>query len=320
MNTLEENELASVKRVRNRLAMTRDQDLPRILTNLLPRVLTKLAKLNPVETQSQLLGVVSHTVERILGDTAMVVPWLDRMLPFLVYDERLVRASALRLLAVGIPKCEPSTTLLTSLWRHVDQSYRRVMKDPNEETQQEWYYTSWLCLDSVAVRVNLEPMIDWDMVDFDPHTYKEPESALVASSDMIETVSSDGSGVFDFFLDIFLFQVEEVSRFFGRPMSDGLSSGGNRRMAFRRQNRRWNDHTRALMKELRYACFKYAIMPLEAGLFQGPEGSVGKRRCLILCLLMAAKNSRIGRLAADVLNHLMGRRRLEKVGPSARFC
>ena len=74
---------------------------------------------------------------------------------------------------------------------------------------------------------------------------------------------------------------------------------------------RWNENTIAYMKELKFACFQYMVVPFQTGLFQG---SIGWQRCLICVFLVMKNNSKIGRLAADCWNKVVTQQILSKQG------
>ena len=80
-------ELASLVRVRNRLAGAKDADLPRILAGLLPRLITRLEN-NFVESASpkqqtspqqthrlkardEISGILAHALERVRGNAGI---------------------------------------------------------------------------------------------------------------------------------------------------------------------------------------------------------------------------------------------------------
>jgi hypothetical protein len=152
-----ENELASLVRVRNRLALANDSNLPKILTGLLPRVLVKLeatyqlrnAKENEKcqllrsQIRGHLMGILMHALERIRGNVDMAVPWMSPVAVSLESDCRVVRMIVLSLLQAAIARCTPKTTPLTALLKAVDRCYRR-QEDLNEASRLELQTTSWL--------------------------------------------------------------------------------------------------------------------------------------------------------------------------------
>lgn len=328
-------QLASLTRVRNRLATAKDDALPKILTGLLPRLLSRLddnavALLSEADdevrlrslVQNQLLGVLSHAVERIRGNELIlhVSPWLEAILPNLEEAQRHVtRTMVTALIKVALPRVDDATLLsqtLASLFRVVDAIHRIVVSSDERSTAYELdrNNVSWLCWDVMARLYEMKPFHDIDMVDFDTATYREPVEHVGAPPVVVDVVAQDGCGVFDLFFDILMYQCEDVQRF--GAGGQGLSTSGTARMSHRYQRRRMSENARAYLRQLKFNCFQYCVSPLEQGLFQGPESSTGFKRCLMLTVIMATNNSSIGRLAADCINEYAGQKKLEKRGDS----
>ena len=323
-------DLAALIRVRNRLAKSPDDALPTILTGLLPRLLSRLDK-NAIDLlsditdeevqlrsqmQTQLLGILSHTVERIRGNELMAVPWLDAILPNLIDTKRHVtRTMIAALVKVALPRIKDNVDILSemlaSLFRVMDQLQRILMENPTDAYRMDRRSISWLCWDVIAQLYQMNPLHDPDLVDFDPNRYKAPEDVIAAPC-VVEAVTQDGAGVFDMLYDMLLYHCEE-EQLMGQQFN-GLSTEGASRICHRRgpRERRWHETSKVYLKQLKFNCFQYAVTPLEKGLFQGPEGSVNFKRCLMLNVLMATGSSKVGRLASGCLNEYMGRQGLEK--------
>lgn len=323
-----ENELASLVRVRNRLALANDSNLPKILTGLLPRVLVKLeatyqlrnAKENEKcqllrsQIRGHLMGILMHALERIRGNVDMAVPWMSPIAVSLESDCRVVRMIVLSLLQAAIARCTPKTTPLTALLKAVDRCYRR-QEDLNEASRLELQTTSWLVLDAIAIVSGLKPMIDWDMDCYNEEgrlgVYEPPqnfsEAAPLVNEDAIDAVNDDGAGVFHLMLDMMLFWPSPPSRRQWPQMnnreeatSGGISLQGRGIMTFRLKERSWNDMTRGYLRYLKAACFNVCVSKKHPCIFQGDDN--GEARALMLSVMLANGNSMVGTQANDYLN------------------
>lgn len=325
-----EKELASLVRVRNRLALTNDSALPRILTGLLPRVLTKLeatyqpqplaeneaCQLLRSQIRGHLIGVLMHALERIRGNVNLeLTPWMPAMAVSLESDCRIVRTIVLSFLQTAIPRCTPEAVPLAVLLRAVDRCYRR-QEDLSEASRLELRTTSWLLLDAIAIISGLIPMIDWDMDCYNEEgrlgCYEPPpdasETVPLVVPDAIDAVNEDGGGVFELMLNVLLFWPAAPSRRQWPQVnnreeatSGGVSLEGRGLMTFRLKERSWNDMTQGYLRYLKAACFNVCVSKVHPCLFQG--GSVGGERALMLSVMMANANfSMVGTPANAFLN------------------
>lgn len=345
------DDLASLLRVRNRLANAPDDSLPKILTGLLPRLLSRLDK-NAVallsetedeemqlrsQIQAQLVGILSHVLERMRGNESLPAPWVETIVSNLADAQRhATRTMAASLLKVGLPRIQEDSTalseILSVLFRVLDQLHRAVFLSdsiPSPASLQDRAIVSWLCLDVIAQIYHMNPMHDMDLVKFDPILYKPPEG-VVPALNVVNAVTQDGAGVFDLLYDIIVCSVE--NEFSGLSVEGysrivhrrGASVQRRRRLLVEDRNmiihrrgegvQRWSELGKAYLKHLKFNCFQYAVSPLQKGLFQGPEGSVNFKRCLILNVLMASETSETGRMASGWTNEYLSRRRLTKRG------
>jgi hypothetical protein len=325
-------ELPILNRVRMRLAQADDTAMPKILTGLLPRLLTRLDKnslalintenVNEVQLrtliQAHILGILSHAIERCSGNEYMEVPWLPSILPNLEEAQRHVTLTMLfALLKIALPRVKDSTpnvldAALACLLRVVDKIHRRMLENPTEPNRMDCRGASWLCWDIIAIMFNLGSLVDVDLVDFDPSKYREPEKEMVPTKEVLDVIHLDGAGVLALFHDVLLYQCDDVQLAF-QP-STGLSREGENRINHRlnKDRQQWSEEARHFLKQLKFSCLKYAIWPLNKGLFQGSDGSTNYKRCLLLSVLMASNNSEVGRLANDCLNEYLVRQKLEK--------
>lgn len=329
-----ESELASLVRVRNRLAQCNDTALPRVLSGLLPKALVKLeGTYAPAHTQipenetrlraqirGHLMGILMHALERIRGNIEMDTPWLSSVAVSLESDCRVVRMIALSFLQTAIPRCENNGELIpmAALLRAVDQCQHRQVEETSEASTMELRTVSWLLLDAIAVVSGLVPMVDWDLDCYNEEgrlgVYEPPKNAFdivpFLSADSIEQVSQDGVGVWDLMLDVLLFwpsppprrQWPQLNNGAVEATSGGMSVDGRCRMTFRLKERSWNDVTQGYLRYLKAACFRFCVSKEHSCLFQGNEGSVGAARALVLSTMLANGNSMVGKRASDYLN------------------
>ena len=326
-----ESELASLIRVRNRLAMSKDEALPKILTGLLPRVLSKLEATyqqqnednNTQFVRSQirghLMGILMHALERIRGNSDMSVPWMSDVAVSLESKSGVVRMLALSFLQAAVPRCRDSREAIpmASLLKAVDQCYRR-QEEGSEAGRLELRTASWLLLDAIAIVSGLVPMVDWDLDCFNEEgrlgVYEPPKEAAntlpIITPESIETVSRDGIGVWDLMLDVLLFWPTSPPRRqwplennrAAEATSGGISLEGRGRMAFRLKDRSWNDMAQGYLRCLKAACFNFCVSKEHPCIFQGEDGSVGATRALMLSVMLANVNSMVGKHANDYVN------------------
>jgi ariadne-1 len=325
------DDLASLHRVRNRLANAPDDSLPTILTGLLPRLLARLDK-NAVallseteddemqlrsQMQAQLVGILSHVIERMRGNDSLPAPWVETIVSNLADAQRHVtRTMAASLLKVGLLRIQEDSTalseILAALFGVVDQLHRTVFlanSSPTRASLMDRAIVGWLCWDVIAQIYHMNPLHDMDLVKFDPILYKPPEG-VVPAVNVVNAVTRDGAGVFDLLYDMIICPIaNEFS---------GLSIDGRNRIVHRRGGsvQRWSESAKVYLKHLKFICFHYAVSPLQKGLFQGPEGSVNFKRCLILNVLMASETSKAGRIATGWINEYVSRKRTTKRGNS----
>ena len=329
-----ESELASLVRVRNRLAQSTDTALPRILTNLLPRVLVKLeatyqqqvlenekCRLLRSQIRGHLMGVLTHALERIRGNNDVETPWISPIAVSLHSSSRVVRMITLSFLQTAIPRCaaNPDAIPMAALLKAVDQCYQRQQEEVSEASQLELRTVSWLLLDAIAIVSGLEPMVDWDLDCYNEGgrlgQYEPPRNASevvpVVTSDSIETASQGGDGVWDLMLDVLLFWPAppprhqwplQNNRMLEEATSGGISIEGRGRMTFRVKERTWNDMTQGYLRYLKAACFRFCVSKEHPCIFQGEESSAGGARALMLSVMLASANSMVGKQASDYLN------------------
>lgn len=330
-----QQDLASLIRVRNRLAQTPDIKLPHVLTGLLPRLLTRLdhntralysnTAANDAELELRqkmevhLTGMVAHTVERIRGNLHMSVPWVEPVFQVLNALETAVALTlTLTILQTALSRIDtltvrPSSASMTvSLVRFVDKLYGSMEAQRLTKSGQLHSRTAgWLFWNTIGLHSGLKALGDWDAHDWDEHcSWHDLGQASPASSKAALAVSQDGSGVMELLLDILLFWPPTTSRIIRRDEtvdnSTGLSIEGLARVNHPCKGSLWNE---VYLRQLKYACLRYAVWPLNQGILQG---AMGPDRARLLCILTVSGGSMHGRLAALLLNQYDGISRLRK--------
>jgi len=333
-----EAELASLIRVRNRLALSNDAALPKILTGLLPRVLVKLEATYQEQQQQpetddntrqvlvrsqirgHLMGILMHALERIRGNVDMGVPWMAAVAVSLESESRVVRMIVLSFLQAAIPRCQNTRDAIpmAALLKAVDRCYRR-QEEVSEANRLELRTVSWLLLDAIAIVCGLLPMVDFDLDCYNEDgrlgVYEAPKEASdtvpLVTPDSVEATSQDGAGVWDLMLDVLLFWPAppprrqwplQNHRAAAEATSGGISLEGRGRMTFRLKEQSWNDMTEGYLRYLKAACFSFCVSKEHPCIFQGEEGSAGAARALMLSVMLANVNSMVGKQANDYLN------------------
>jgi ariadne-1 len=344
-----ERELASLIRVRNRLAQTPDTKLPNILSGLLHRLLVRLdlntralyasASTRPhtldersvalrEQIQMQLTGTIAHAVERIRGSRDMpTFPWMESVLAVLYSMESSVALTlTLTCLQTGLPRYKHASSNSISLnvaplILCVDQLHGKIRNETQQQpvtksNQLHSRTAGWLFWNAIALQSGLKAFVDWDTEAWDESaSWNDLEEAPAASLGAAEAVARDGSGVMELLLDMLLFwPPASSSRRRERETVDnstGLSIEGLARINHLSKGSTWND---IYLRQLKYVCLRYAVWPLQQGLLRGPAGLDRSR---LLCVLTTSGGSAHGRLAASLLNQCDGTSRLQKRGNNA---
>ena len=324
------DELAALIRVRNRLAQTKDVQLPTILCKLLPLLLSRLDQ-NAMalyqqrsdndndefhdhdeddvslrhQIQGQLVGCLAHIMERVKGETFMPVPWLLSIEPTLIHVcTPIGRTMVLQFMQTAIPRSKtpprPCIILIVDRIHHDLYTTTTTTETSGSEAScRDLRTASWVFIDAIATQFHLKPLLDFDICDFDPHTHVGPNTVEV-SQESIQAMITHGSGIFDLLLDVFILYPEEVTPPAWVVVSDGLSHESKARMSHRKKWR-WTETTSNYFRELKYSCFRYC----QGGFLQG-------NRALLLTVILACSNSKTGRLAADGMNAILAQHKLER--------
>jgi len=348
------DDVASLVRVRNRLTKTEDLQLPKILSMLLPRVMTKLEESLTIqwsvpdhdEDHRQLIlssiehmnGIVNHGLERIRGnkdlDTAGIIV---AVAPFLTSQSTVLGTWALAYIQGGLSRCSVNIlprSVVPNLIRFIDQyQSQRVASSANGVSSATTAIatgrhasSSWLFFDFMIMYAGLKPLIDWDMDCFEEtsirwHYQKSDSWERLASDEDVEAANLSGIGVLQLFLNLLLYQPGESQAHLGVSFAGGSimthrSHRSHQGHGFRGVDR--NNVSEMVEKYMRYLkliVLRYAIWPPGNGLFQGDN----MEKALLLAILFSGQNSMHGRLAADFLNKFDSKERKDDKTSFRRF-
>ena len=326
-------DVASLTRVRNRLAASPDTQLPRILTALVPKLMLRLEQYHEASFEyaeyqeirlkalENVSGILGHGLERVRGNLGIkVTEIINTLLRFTTSKSPVASTWALAFLRFGIQRCTADTlptSTMASLVHCVDASHRELLFQGKTSTRKRLDNASWLLLDCIVMHAGLTPLIDWDLDSYESQGLRwetknsdswdsiTPDGASLA-------VLEDGAGVLDLLLDLLLFWPTEAAA------RCGISEDGDLRMTHRSRiseeeipvqaqrmrpqgangRTRWNETTLLYLRHLKLNALRCAIWPAGKALFQGKHMDTA----LLLSILTAAHNSNHGRLAADFLN------------------
>ena len=336
--------VASLKNVRNRLAHSPDDRLPKILAGLLPRLLSRLeehtdatfsatASTSSVPTsptseqflhrqaQSEISGTLAHALERIRGNPYLPADlWVEALLKSVSSENAISSTWTFAFLQVGLARCRhgtlPSSTM-GALIKCVDALHSQLLliQDASLSLKSRLDRASWLLLDTIAITVGLTPFVDWDMDHFEDAGWESQKSeswrdtSLHARSGV--AVDLDGAGVFNLLLDLLLFWPTNWDPRHFRD-STGISEHGDARLNHRqREGQEWSEMAQSYLRHLKLAALRCAV----GSFFQGENSE----RALVLCILLTSHNSMHGRLAADFLSKYDASQRLSKNGTSLQI-
>ena len=344
-----EKDLASVQRVRNRLASAPDESLPKILTGLLPRLLVRLDNGGSSLTHKQLhlhiKGIFSHVVERArLNPTAVIdASWVQALLND--WNERSISSwtQVLPLFEIAIP----AVVVRQDDYCYVAPLIRLVDFFRSEEECELLMQASWILLDAIARKAGMPRFVDWEKdawgVSDGLLVWSRTADAAPASVEARKAASDHGTGFFDLLIDLMAFSPsvkdsilspQACMRMQYRRRKQQQKQGGliseepqhpprqrprlAQRLPVPRQRRKldpafWADIEIEYLRHLKLACIRYALWPLGQGIFTDQPA-----RSMILATLFANGESHHGKIAADYLSELAGGQRLIRVGNSFR--
>lgn len=308
------DELASLIRVRNRLAVLPDDKLPAVLTKLLPRLLVRLDNNTKSvlhsereEIQRQLTGILSHAYERIRA-ASQPAPWVTTALHTLTTLRYSVsKTMAVSLIQAGLPQCQPEDNgeMLESLVEFLNQQTLSTVYCSTEATTSDkrlWQISGWLFLDYISLLFGMD-IHEEDMLAQQPWPDLSRLPAPRAASGSTP-VDNGCCGVLDVFLDVLLYWPTPQVHFGleGEDNSTGLSHQGLARMDIRRSVMLEND---IYLRQLKYVCTAFALGPVPG------RGMLRDEQALLLAVLVASTKSKHGRLALSWLkmyehNHGLG--------------
>ena len=322
-------ELASLVRVRNRLAGSKDADLPRILAGLLPRLITRLEnnfatpasaeqqnspqQTHRLKARDEISGILAHALERVRGNAGLPTNgFVETLLPAVARLECPIAWTwVMAFLGEGIARCTIESLpqeAMSVLIKCVDDLHSKNFIETSESVQTRDSKCSWILLDTFAIISGLSPLVDWDMDHFEEPRWEVQKSSSwqkLAPESAISTVTDGGAGLFHFLLDVLLFVPDQRSD----DQYSGISMPGQSRMNYRKPNgQQWSDMAQSYLRHLKLASLRVAVWPHGSGLFQNQH-----ERALVLCILLNSYNTMHGRLATDYLNHEDGCRTVKKL-------
>lgn len=337
-----EEDLASLVRVRNRLSQTSDASLPKVLAGLLPRLLQRLEKnslamaidVKPSEKEASirnqlrvhLVGTTSHALERVRGNNDIPpLPWLPSVINFFSAESHIVRTLALSFVQAALTRCslavilsleDTGDSILAGLFRLIDCLYHKlsVYSERSDVTLRQSIWTelctaSWLCFDAIAILCGIQPLVDWDMQNYESADGSAASPSLkvlleksqkpVVSERAILALSNDGAGVFSLILDLLFFSPRLLRE--NLEPNNGISEVGIELMCHRMKGKASFDvATENYLKCLQLLCFRYVLSASKPLTLFGAEKN--SSRALILAVLFSSSPSKVGLLAKEHLN------------------
>lgn len=256
MTTTEEKlreDVASLVRVRNRLSKSPENQLPNILSALLPKLMIRLGESLSVESyesprckeltllaQEHVNGILVHALERLRGNPDLPTSnILKGMLPFLKSKNAVLGTWALIYIQGGVPRCSVETLPLETtptLIQTIDQLHATSIGDAGMTNLARLTSSSWLLLDCIMMSAGLKPLVDWDLDFFDEKDLRwEVQNSdswhALASDKAVAAASENGAGVFHLLLDLLLYWPTELAAW------SGISVDGEARLCHRSRRR-----------------------------------------------------------------------------------
>lgn len=288
-----ENELQSLIRVRNRLAMSDDRQLPKILVNLLPRLLAKFDRINTTYVKNenerlivdqnicQCTGIFSHAMDRIrLVRTGEFCHAL--LAEVASFQSTATTTMAITLLQTGLPFCAVGPDSkdgfdLSSAAKLVHETHQQLLTSNNTNTAESrhsfgaaptaaqllYRMSGWMLVDCIAVTASISPSM----------ACSAGRDKTMNSWEMLNQLPTQASpfdlsldGVFHFVLDVLLYwptssslTVHDARNNADITVPDnstGLSTEGLQRMQCRNA---WSSNER--LRQLKLVTLNYALVP-----------------------------------------------------------
>jgi hypothetical protein len=223
-------EIASLHRVRNRLAQSTDKRLPKILAALSPKLLARLEEYmicqqtlddqcSSLQSKAieQVCGILSHAVERMKGNPDLPIKEiLNAILPFVESKSAVPSTWAISFLAIGIQRQSTNDSLpnctIASLIKCVDDLYDKALFETPDIFPYRFFNASWMLLDCFMLKANFNPLLDWDF-DYKPADLtwetRKADSWVVLFDNVndnaaIAAATANGIGIFHLLLDLLL--------------------------------------------------------------------------------------------------------------------
>eukprot|EP00980_Cylindrotheca_fusiformis_P031038 scaffold25736_cov117-Cylindrotheca_fusiformis.AAC.7 len=318
-------ELATLERVRFRLSQSPDERLPKVLSALLPKLLTKLegyvmrsfdeAKYSTLRSQAiaHIQGILAHAVERLKGNPLLLTQdLLGSVLSFVASGNAVTSTWSIAFLSIGMQHENraahiPANTTAT-LIQCVDSIHCEAVRRTPEVFPGRYFEASWMLLDCFSLKANCAPLLEWDMDYTLSMQWENKKSDLwksIVDNEAVVAASSNGAGLFHLLLDLLLLSISSVSQ-----NQICISEFGLLRMAYRQNESRttqdwkirrrivWTESAQLYIRHLKLIALRSAVWPIDHGLFHGKSMD----RALVLSVVAASYESMHGRLALDYLD------------------
>jgi ariadne-1 len=321
-------ELASLTRVRNRLAQSSDERLPKILPALLPKLLTLLEKymtqsfddptysISSSQAIDHVCGILAHAVERLKGSPHLPTKQiLGSITPFVVSKSVVTSTWSITFLSIGMQRETPANSIPTgtmaNLIKCVDGLHCEAIQNPPHIFPGRYFDASWMLLDCFMLMANFNPLLNWDM-DYTPgnlhwENQKSDSWDALVENNAVSAASANGTGTFHLLLDLLLLSTSSAGQ-----TQTCISEFGLLRISHRHRNpmlkvkedwkrrsqTKWTENAQIYIRHLKLISLRGSIWPLDRGLFQGKN----RPRALILSVVAASYKSMHGRLALDFLD------------------
>jgi hypothetical protein len=225
-------DLASIQRVRNRLASSPDSALAKILTGLLPRLQARLDQTVEAlptaareelfarqEILSNITGIFSHTLERIRLNPSVIIEasWAKALLECLLTASQSSLFQLLPLLEVALPACEDEHgTTPANLIQLVNRLHGMATCEQASTTSTttttvriNLKSSSWILFDAIAKGAHMPSFVDWEKdalsVIEGELDWSKTEQAPGADAVARHAATQHGTGIFHLFLDLMAF-------------------------------------------------------------------------------------------------------------------
>ncbi len=313
-----QRDLESFIRVRNRLAVTKDEKLPSILTKLLPKLFGRMEQLDNlsqsstlsaegedirIQMISHLKGTICHAIDRIEGVRNMDAPWVNTVLPLLKTLESEECVSLLLvLLQLGIQRSEDQVHFIPVLVQSLDRfSYTSAIASMEERNNMVNHSSActWLLINAVASTAGVQNTNDWEILPSCEKKLKQMDGADIGTYEAVKiSLQNGGNGLMDLMLDItFLWPTRQYQ-------IPGMSEYGMEKMKVRSRTTSFDEN---YLRQLKRAFLRFAIDAFQ-------QNVKASDRCHLLSILVLRGKSSYQKLAASHLRKNFDKKMLKSEG------